>query len=63
MTGDQFLQSFINECIASIEDKEKDHAIVWDTIFTILVYKGLKILLPELKEWLKLAASAIALKR
>jgi hypothetical protein len=63
MAHDQFLQNLINDCIESIDDNEKDRFVGWESLFSILVYQGLLIMLPELKEWLKLAASAIALKR
>ena len=63
MAQEQFLQNFIVDCIESIDDTEKDRFIGWESLFSILIYQGLLIMLPELKEWLKLAASAIALKR
>ena len=63
MAHDQFLQNFINDCVESVDDSEKDRFVGWESLFSILVYQGLLIMLPELKEWLKLAASAIALKR
>jgi hypothetical protein len=63
MAHDQFLQNLINDCIESIDDNEKDRFVGWESLFSILIYQGLLIMLPELKEWLKLAASAIALKR
>ena len=63
MANDQFLQNFINDCVESVDDNEKDRFVGWESLFSILVYQGLLIMLPELKEWLKLAASAIALKR
>lgn len=34
-----------------------------DTILTILIYQGIKMLLPELREWIKLGFSRIVLKR
>jgi hypothetical protein len=34
-----------------------------DTVVTILVFQGLKMLLPEIKEWVKLGFSKIVLKR
>ena len=63
MANDQFLQNLINDCVESVDDNEKDRFVGWESLFSILVYQGLLIMLPELKEWLKLAASAIALKR
>jgi hypothetical protein len=62
MAHDQFLQNLINDCIESVDDNEKDRFVGWESLFSILVYQGLLIMLPELKEWLKPAASAIALK-
>jgi hypothetical protein len=63
MTEDAFLENFVNDCVGSINDKEKDRFMGWESLVTVLVYQGLLILLPELKEWLKLGASVIALKR
>ena len=62
MAHDQFLQNLINNCIESVDDNEKDRFVGWESFF-ILVYQGLLTILLELKEWLKLAASAIALER
>lgn len=43
---------------------EKDTKFVdANTILTILVFQGLKILLPEIREWIKLGFSRIVLKR
>jgi hypothetical protein len=63
MTNNHFMQNLIMECMQSINDEEKERFIGWESLFSILVYQGLLILLPELKEWLKLGASAVALKR
>ena len=63
MANDAFLKDFVDDCMVSIDDKEKDRFIGWESLFTVLVYQGLLLMLPELKEWLKLGASAIALKR
>ena len=35
----------------------------WESLVSVLVYEGMRLLLPELKEWLRLGATAIALKR
>jgi len=43
-------------------DTEKKFVEV-ETVLTILIYHGLRLLLPELKEWVKLGLSKIALKR
>ncbi len=63
MAQKQFLQNFIKDCMESIDDKEKDRFIGWESLFSILIYQGLLIMLPELKEWLKLGAASIVLKR
>ena len=34
-----------------------------ETVIAILIFQGLKIMLPEIKEWLKLGFSKIVLKR
>jgi hypothetical protein len=63
------LQAFVDECVeeyynAPYEDgtsRLATEAIV--SLITLLAYEGLKLCLPELREWLKLGASVITLKR
>ena len=57
------LKTLVDDCIESVEYEDKDKFIGWESIISVLVYQGLLILLPELKEWLKLGASVIVLKR
>ncbi len=62
------LQAFVNECV------EEYHSGVYDEnakrsaadvafIMTVLISQGLYIMLPEIREWLKLGVAVIALKR
>ncbi len=69
MDNQTYIDDFIKECMneytettpESTGDKLALEAIV--SLFSILVYHGIKILLPEIKEWAKLGAAKIALKR
>ena len=58
-----FLDELIDTTKAEIELDTSKKFIDIDSIVAILVYQGLKILLPELKEWIKLGFSKIVLKR
>lgn len=44
-----------------VETNEKFVGI--ETIITILLFNGLKLLIPEIREWIKLGFSAIAINR
>ena len=63
MAEDKFLQEFIQECSQAVESETSEKFVGWETILTVLVIGGLKMLLPELKEWLKLGATVITTKR
>lgn len=60
-TLDNLIEEVKNEIPVEIDKKFIDIEI--STVVTILVFQGLKIFLPELKEWIKLGFSVIALKR
>ena len=57
------LEDFINECSAEKLEPTEEKFIGWEPLLSILVYQGLKWLLPEIREWVKLGATTIALKR
>jgi len=59
---DEFIASCIEENVDQFEQRN-EKSIGWESLITVLVYQGFLILLPELKEWLKLGAVAIVLKR
>ena len=63
MAEDKFLQEFIQECSQAVGSETSEKFVGWETILTVLVIQGLKTLLPELKEWVKLGATAITTKR
>ena len=65
MDNQSYLDEFIAECAAETPDgtDEKSIPIGWEETISMLVGFGLRSLLPELKEWVKLGATAIALKR
>jgi hypothetical protein len=54
----------IKECAESLSrEKSNDKFIGWETLVSILVYEGLRAMLPEIREWIKLGATTITLKR
>ena len=61
------LQKFVDDCVVEYcsgtyeEQVERSDAVAYVTL--ILVAEGLRVMLPELQEWLALGATAIALKR
>jgi len=63
MNGDTNLDLFIKDCSMAADEATKEKFIGWEGLIAILVYQGLKLMLPEIKEWLRLGAQAIALKR
>ncbi|MBA3012952.1 MAG: hypothetical protein KKF12_05995 [Proteobacteria bacterium] len=66
MKNKTYLDEFIISCLEENDDQSEqtnEKFIGWESLITILVYQGFLILLPELKEWLKLGAVAIVLKR
>ena len=62
---DYLTTTFKAACKASIPPTEEDHKAlgVDDYVLTLLITTGLSILLPELKQWVKLGMAAIAVKR
>jgi hypothetical protein len=63
MTNPAYLQSFVKECSEASVETTGEKFTGWESLVGILVYKAMRLLLPELKEWLKLGAAAVALKR
>ena len=63
MAEDKYLQEFIQECSQSVGSETNEKFVGWETILSVLVMEGLKMLLPELKEWVKLGAMVITTKR
>ncbi len=63
MNNQDYLSEFIKDCSETGRERIDERFVGWDAIVAILVYQGIKLLLPELKEWIKLGASAITLKR
>jgi hypothetical protein len=63
MPDSSYLKDFIKECASVKPEPAGERAIGWEDTVFILVGYGLKLLLPELKEWLKLGASVITMKR
>jgi hypothetical protein len=63
MDSQKFIEDFIKECSQSKPEVTDEKFIGWEGLVSILVYEGIKMLLPELKEWIKIGATAIATKR
>jgi len=65
MDNQCYLDEFIAECVAETLEgtDEKSIPIDWENLISVLIGSGLTLLLPELKEWVKLGATAITLKR
>lgn len=57
------LEELVSLSKAPIQVDAEKKFIDMDTVVAILVFQGLKVLLPEIKEWIKLGLSAIVLKR
>ncbi len=63
MAESDYLENFIQTCAQNLPDSERQRFVGWEGIVAVLVYQGLKIMLPELKEWVKLGGTVIAMKR
>ncbi len=58
-----YLNEFVKECASDAPETTDEKFIGWEGLLFTLVGFGLKALVPELKEWIKLGTSAIAIKR
>ncbi len=63
MSRTPYLDRFIESCKQEAPTGGGERFIGWETIVTVLVIEGLRLLLPELREWARLGATAIAMKR
>lgn len=63
MADKDVLDAFVKECSADLPPTSDEKFTGWEPIVAVLVFEGLRVLLPELKEWMKLGGSVIALKR
>src|SRR5215471_264636 len=63
MNSQSYLQEFIKDCSQAKPAATDEKFVGWENIIFILAGIGLKALLPELREWLKLGAMAITTKR
>lgn len=63
--NETYLNNFAKEIAteAKAANTTDEKFIDWQTLATILVFQGIPIILPELKEWVKLGMAAVALKR
>lgn len=63
MTNQAYLENFVQQCSEVKPEAGDDKFVGWEGLVAVLVYEGLKILLPELKEWVKLGGTVIVMKR
>ena len=63
MSRQSYLQEFIKECSEAKPASTDEKFVGWEDIIFILAGIGLKALLPELREWVKLGAIVITTKR
>ncbi len=62
MSGKPAIENFIKECTQEIPKETNEKFVGWETLVTNLVIEGIKIILPEVREWVKLSTTAIFLK-
>ena len=63
MNSQSYLQEFIKECSEAKPASTDEKFVGWEDLIFVLAGIGLKALLPELREWLKLGAMTITTKR
>jgi len=63
MKSHTFLNDFIKECAQEKPTTDDAKFVGWEELIFTLVGFGLKIILPELKEWVKMGATLITMKR
>lgn len=63
MSDKEYLKKFVEECSKSMPEESDEKFIGWENLIYILVGYSLRLLLPELKKWMKLGAETIAIKR
>ncbi len=63
MTNQPYLEEFIKKCSETVFEQTDEKYVGWEDLIRTLVLGGLVFLMPEIKEWVKLGMSSIALKR
>ena len=63
MDNQNFLEDFVKECAETKPEAMDEKFVGWEALISILVYEGVRTILPELKEWIKLGATVMTLKR
>ncbi len=63
MNEKENLDLFIKDCVLLANEESEEKFLGWESLIAILIYQGFKLMLPEVKEWLKIGTEAIALKR
>lgn len=59
MNSENFLEDFVKECSESKPESTDEKFIGQEGLVSIIAFEGIKIILPELKEWIKLGASFV----
>jgi hypothetical protein len=63
MKSNKIIEQFVKECAESAGQKSGEKFVGWESLIAVLVYQGLKLLLPQIKEWFKLGTAVMVLKR
>ncbi len=63
MNEKENLDLFIKDCVLLADEESEEKFLGWESLIAVLIYQGIKLMLPEVKEWLKIGIEAIALKR
>ncbi len=67
MTNQPYLEEFIKKCseteFEKTDEQTDEKYVGWEDLIRTLVFGGFVFLMPEIKEWVKLGMSTIALKR
>jgi len=63
MKSNKIIELFVKECAESAAQQSGEKFVGWESLIAVLVYQGLKLLLPQIKEWFKLGTAVMDLKR
>ena len=63
MKSNKIIELFVKECAESAVQQSGEKFVGWESLIAVLVYQGLKLLLPQIKEWFKLGTAVMDLKR
>ncbi|MGE0086199.1 MAG: hypothetical protein AB7S75_17465 [Desulfococcaceae bacterium] len=64
MNNEKYLDELVKDCLVdAAQESANEKAIGWEPLIAIFVYEVIRPMLPEIREWLKLAVIPIDLKR